>query len=75
MITYLRISGLALITIATLVLATADKPLLVAIGVASLIGIGIAGFALCVMAGEVTEYDLNEANNSIRHPDEIEGKN
>ncbi len=67
------ILGLAFTALA-IVLATADKATLAALGL-------ILGFIFCgllaiglVLAGQVTPADLNEANG-LNHPDGLEGKN
>ena len=74
MITFLRLLGLACITAAAVGLSVASLPTLVALGCALLVGLGVMGFGLCVMSGEVSDQDLDEANG-LRHPDDLEGKN
>ena len=75
MILFLRLFGLAAIAAATVGLALASLPTLAALGCALLIGLGAMGFGLCVMAGQVSDDDLDDANGHLRHPDDLEGKN
>ena len=74
MITFLRLLGLALIAGSCLALSVAGIGTFAAFGVGFFIGICVMGFGLCVMAGQVTKQDLDEANG-LRHPDNLEGKN
>lgn len=85
MILFFRILGLASIVAATVGLSLASLPTLAALGCAILIGLCVMGFGLCVMAGQITREDLDEANgetqhqldeaNGLKHPDDVEGKN
>jgi hypothetical protein len=74
MITFFRLLGLACIVVASLTIQLASRDTLAALGVCCLIGFCVMGFGLCVMAGQVTDQDLDEANG-LHHPDDLEGKN
>jgi hypothetical protein len=74
MITFLRLLGLACIAAAAVGLSVASHPTLAVLGCGLLIGLGVMGFGLCVMSGEVTDQDRDEANG-LHHPDDLEGKN
>ena len=52
----------------------ADDATLKALGYCLLIALFIAALGLCVMAGQVTREERDEANG-LKHPDGLEGKN
>jgi len=74
MITFLRLLGLACIVVASLTIQLASGDTLAAIGGCCLIGFCVMGFGLCVMAGQVTREERDEANG-LKHPYGLEGKN
>lgn len=74
MITFLRLLGLACIVVACLTLQLASAATLAALGALLLLIFGLGGFGLCVMAGQVTREERDEANG-LNHPTGLEGKN
>jgi len=74
MITFLRLLGLACIVAACLTLQLASAATLAALGALLLLIFCVFGFGLCVMAGQVTREERDEANG-LKHPDGLEGKN
>jgi hypothetical protein len=60
MITFLRLLGLACT--------------LAALGALLLLIFGLGGFGLCIMDGQLTREERDEANG-LNHPDGLEGKN
>lgn len=69
-----RILGAAVVLLAFLGLYASNTACLLAFGCCFLFCVGFLGLALCVMAGQVTPAELDEANG-LRHPDDLEGKN
>lgn len=70
----IRFSALAVIALVTYVFGTADDSTLKAFGCCFLITISGSAFALCVLAGDLTKRQRDEANG-LNHPDGLEGKN
>lgn len=71
---YLRTLGVLVMVAAGFVLHAAEPHTKAAIGNTALIVLGFMGFGLCVMAGQVSRDDLDEANG-LHHPDDLEDKN
>lgn len=71
---YLRTLGVLVMVAAGFVLHAAEPHTKAAIGNTALIVLGFMGFGLCIMAGQLTKEERDEANG-LKHPTGLEGKN
>lgn len=70
---FLSLGGL-LVVVAIVGIAKADTATLAALGVCLLFSVGLVGLGLCVLAGQISREERDEANG-LHHPDDLEGKN
>lgn len=71
---FFLILGALLVALAIVGIAKADTATLAAIGVCLLVSLGFGGFGLCVLSGQISREERDEANG-LKHPDNLEGKN